>query len=136
MGRSAATYSNTQGDLKAGGALPYIPADRFSGTFKLSSNRINYIYLPYFAVTLSHYMKQNRVAKFETSSPGYDLVDLNFGGSFKWGKEMFDLSLSVTNLLDKGYYSHLSLVRNIGVFEMGRNVSLSLKVPFAIHNPK
>ena len=94
------------------------------------------MYNPYLQLVYSKYMEQGEVATFETTSEGYDLLDLHLGGSFRWGHEMFDLSISANNLMNKGYYNHLSLIRTIGVRDMGRNVCVNLKIPFGIKRPK
>ena len=85
-------------------------------------------------IVLSNYAKQDKLAEFEQATDGYQLIDLHLGGSFHWGRQQFDITVSVNNLLNEGYFNHLSLIRAIGYREMGRNVAIRLRVPFGIHN--
>lgn len=130
------SYGIMKAELDEGGNLPYIPADKFIAALKLKKSRMNYVYNPYISIIYSNYSEQSEVAAFETKSEGYSLIDLQLGGSFRWGQQFFDLSISATNLLNSGYYNHLSLIRNIGVREMGRNVCINLRVPFSIRRQK
>lgn len=113
--------------------LPMTPADKLIAGVTFKKDQMNYLYSPYLQVVVSNYFQQDRVASFESTSDGYVLFDLHLGGSFKWSRQFFDVSLSATNLLNTGYMNHLSVVRDSGVREMGRNVSVRLKVPFGIY---
>lgn len=130
------SYGIMKAELEDGGNLPYIPADKFVASLKFKKNKMNYVYNPYLQLVYSKYFELEEVATFETKSEGYELLDLHLGGSFRWGHEMFDLSISANNLMNTGYFNHLSLVRTIGVRDMGRNVCVNLKIPFGIKRPK
>ena len=43
------------------------------------------------------------------------------------------LSVNVTNLFDKVYINHLSLLKPLGIYDMGRNISLSVNVPLVFN---
>lgn len=130
------SYGMMKGELDKGGNLPYIPADKLIAAVKFTKAKMNYVYNPYLSIVLSNYFEQKNVAEFETPSDGYALLDLHAGGSFRWGGQMFDLTISGTNMFNHGYYNHLSLVRNIGVRDMGRNVSIALRIPFGLKKQK
>jgi iron complex outermembrane recepter protein len=40
--------------------------------------------------------------------------------------------LSVNNLFDSQYFDHLSTLKPMNYYNQGRNISLSLKIPFGI----
>ena len=45
---------------------------------------------------------------------------------------MLSIGIYVNNLLNKAYLDHLSTLKELGYQDMGRNVCVSLKVPFGI----
>lgn len=130
------SYGMMKAELDKGGNVPYIPADKFIAELKLKKARMNYVYNPYISFVYSNYFEQSEVAAFETKTEGYSLFDLHLGGSFKWGEHYFDLSISANNLLNEGYFNHLSLIKNINVREMGRNVCVNVHVPFGVRKAK
>jgi len=46
------------------------------------------------------------------------------------GKNKADIQLFCTNLLNEGYYNHLSLIKAIGVKDMGRNIGFRFTMKF------
>ncbi|WP_018613419.1 TonB-dependent receptor [Segetibacter koreensis] len=97
----------------------------------------------YFKAEMDATAKQNRVFtayNTETPTAGYALFDIGAGSDFntKNGK-LFSLYLSLNNITDVAYQSHLSRlkytdVNNVtgrqGVFNMGRNFNVKLNIPF------
>ncbi len=79
----------------------------------------------------------------ETPTPGYTLINAGVGGTItnKTGKSLFSIYLMGNNLFDVAYQDHLSRLKYFysypntktgvdGIYNMGRNVSLKLDVPF------
>lgn len=73
---------------------------------------------------------QNRTDRNERVTPGYHLWGATAGAQLKLGG--FEATLSVTgqNLLDTRYMNHLSRYRLLNLPEQGRNVTISLFIPF------
>ncbi|QZE13769.1 TonB-dependent receptor [Halosquirtibacter laminarini] len=80
-------------------------------------------------VAYNYTFKQDRVAAYETPTDGYGLVNLGAKGTIHWLHRDFQLDLSVNNLFDKAYTSHLSRYKDLGLLNMGRSVQLGLKIP-------
>jgi iron complex outermembrane receptor protein len=129
-----ATYSHTRGSLVDGGNLPYIPSDKLVAEMKLKKEKLIGFQKTYCSVVVSTYSKQEHVADFELSTDGYSLLDVHVGGSFKLGKQMTQFDLFCTNVLNTGYYNQLSLIKNIGVQDMGRNIGVSFHIPITNKN--
>ena len=78
----------------------------------------------------------------ETATTSYLLLNAGAGFDFaRKKKTIFSLHLAVDNLTDKAYQNHLSRLKytdinNVtgrnGVFNMGRNFSIKLNIPFKI----
>ncbi len=72
-----------------------------------------------------------RVDRSENSTPAYQLWELGLGADLFLGKQALNLSFQVQNLFDTFYLAHLSRYRLINVPEQGRNLVMTLKVPFS-----
>ena len=75
---------------------------------------------------------QNNPAPDETSTDGYTLPDLSFGGNIKIKNQFMSLIISANNLFDRKYIDHLSTLKEVNLYNPGRNITLSLKIPFGI----
>ena len=77
----------------------------------------------------------------ETATPAYSLFNAGTGTDLvKKNKTIFSIHFSVNNITDKAYQNHLSRLKYTavnemtgrrGVFNMGRNYSVKLNVPFS-----
>lgn len=122
------TYETVIGKQKGGSYLPFIPAhtlnNRIKFDFKDGKTFINNTAFLQLRTTFA----QNKFSAFESKTPGYSL--LNFGAStaWKWSNSKINLGVSVTNLLNKEYTSHLSRLKVHEIADIGRNVILNMKV--------
>ena len=128
------SYSLTKGRLVDGGNLPYIPSGKLIAEISLRKDKVLGFQKTYCSLLVSNYAKQNHVADYEWSTDGYSLLDVHVGGSFRLGKQRTSFDLFCTNLLNTGYYNQLSLVKNIGVQDMGRNIGISFHIPISSKN--
>ena len=76
------------------------------------------------------HQKQNNVGQFETSSDSYLVINLLGSHDFNFINNKLGFVWSINNVLDKEYYDHLSRFKNIGIHEMGRNISFGLNYIF------
>lgn len=123
-------YSEQLSGEKKGFTLPFSPAP--SGLLNLTwSPKIsNNISNTYFSVDYRLTAAQNNIVPPEKKTPGYQVINLQIGGSLQMNKHNIDLSLQVQNLMDTKYFNHTSFYRLIELPEASRNVVLSLKIPF------
>jgi len=123
------------GNLSSGIPLPFIPGlhltDQLKWTFKIqkASALIN----PYIQAELETHFTQNRIDISETVTPGYVLLNFNIGTKLKVQNQILTFFISGTNLLDKRYYDHLSRLKEIGIYNMGRRITFGLVIPFGIY---
>jgi iron complex outermembrane receptor protein len=73
---------------------------------------------------------QNRVDRNEDRTPGAHLVHLSARFCFPLCGNVAQATLSIQNLLNTLYFNHLSFYRKIEVPEPGRNIQLSIHLPF------
>jgi iron complex outermembrane receptor protein len=96
----------------------------------------------YIKFEVENYFTQNKYyAAYgtETKTPGYTLLNFGIGSDFIIkDKTICSLYISVNNLTDIAYQSHLSRLKyaavnyvtgRTGVYNMGRNISFKLLIP-------
>ena len=128
------TYSYVIGEQRDGGYLPRIPAQQLYLELKLEKDVWKIFRKIYLSGGVRFVFDQNHPSEFEMATDGYNLVNLGFGFNVKAGKQLVSFNVTATNLLNIDYYSHLSTLKDLGFYDMGRNVSFSVKIPFALKN--
>ena len=121
--------------------LPFIPAPKYRGEIKAQFNKVGKVLQnTYIKFSVDYYFKQSRIFSAyntETATPGYVLLSAGIGTSFAAfeRKDFISFYLSADNLANIAYQSHLSRLKyapenpatgNIGVYNMGRNISLKM----------
>jgi len=109
--------------LAGGGLLPRIPASRAG--VRLDANQgawegqIEWLQVA----------RQNRVAEFESTTPGYGMLNVGVSYSGQMRGTPWQLYLKASNLSDRLAYAHTSFIKNAAPL-MGRNLTLGVKVAF------
>jgi iron complex outermembrane receptor protein len=112
--------------------LPFIPQNKLRLEVKFQKEEIGIFKKPYAKVDILYAAKQNHPAMFETESDSYYLLGFGIGADFKWAKQMLSLSVRANNMLNETYIDHLSTLKGLGYKNIGRNISINLKIPFGI----
>lgn len=128
----SASYSTVIGKREDDSYLPFMPADKVSGKVKLNIPDWSVFYNFSFFVSADYYLEQTRTAAEEDSSDAYILINTGIQSSFRIWNNPVNFSIVATNLFDEYYISHLSLLKPLGVHDIGRNITLSLDVPFSL----
>ncbi|MBQ7467911.1 MAG: TonB-dependent receptor [Bacteroidales bacterium] len=124
-------YANEVG----GDDLPLIPAPRLFSEIKWELSHDGRLFNNAFvALNLDWNLRQNHFyAKddTETATPAYALLGASVGTDLIIkGKKRLSLYIIGSNLTDKAYFPHLSRLKYIGVYNMGRNISFKMEIPF------
>jgi iron complex outermembrane receptor protein len=129
--------------------LPFIPPlhsrHELRGTFAKGFSNVKNVYA---FVGLDHYSAQDRFFSAygtETYTAGYNLISAGIGGNLvnAAGKKVVELFIEGTNLANVNYQSNMSRLKYFdndetgpgvqrGIFNMGRNVSFKVIVPFSL----
>jgi len=112
------------GEKSGGGNLPFISPFTIKHTFNFGFDSNNY------KLSFLSKGKQNNVAQFETPTDSYFLMNISGSHKFNLGSNNLGFVWSINNLLDEEYYDHLSRFKNMGIHEMGRNISFGLNYKF------
>ncbi|HMD00531.1 MAG TPA: TonB-dependent receptor, partial [Ferruginibacter sp.] len=125
--------------------LPFIPAPKLVTEVKVSFPKLSKAVNNFYAkVELDNNFSQNKVfTAYNTETPtgAYTLLNGGIGADIvnKKKQTLFSLNFSAINFTDVAYQNHLSRLKyapenlatgRTGVFNMGRNFSFKLNVPF------
>ena len=72
---------------------------------------------------------QNNPSQFETVSPNYFLVNAGLGFDFFIEKQKVNIGIYGQNLLNTTYIDHLSTLKDMGYYDMGRNIAIKVRIP-------
>ena len=123
------SYERVTGILNNGDYLPLIPANQWKNKMRLTNNFNESVFgKVYFNISINHTIKADKVSEFEDESPAYTLVNTGTGLTMKWHKTTVDFNLSVHNLMNKEYISHMSVLKEDAIPNMGRNFLISARV--------
>ncbi|MCF0056301.1 TonB-dependent receptor [Dyadobacter sp. CY356] len=126
--------------------LPLIPAGRLINTLKAEFGKNNKKFRnAYLKLELDNTFAQNHPFtgfNTETKTAGYGLLNAGLGGDLVARQRTFlSIFLSANNITDVAYQNHLSRLKytavnavtgRMGVFNMGRNFSVKVIIPFKI----
>ncbi|WP_294223376.1 TonB-dependent receptor, partial [uncultured Chryseobacterium sp.] len=123
--------------------VPLMPPFRYISELRYELGENSGIFEKAFVkLQLQYTAAQNRVYSYdntETRTPGYTLINFGAGTSLnnKNGKNLFDIYILANNIFDTAYQDHLSRLKyfeqysaspngHLGVYNMGRNISIKL----------
>ncbi|HIP48820.1 MAG TPA: TonB-dependent receptor [Lutibacter sp.] len=127
----SSSYEMVIGKQKDETYLPLIPANQWKNQLRLT-NDTNYKFLDkyYLNIGVNHTFKADKISVFEKEQTAYTLFNTSLGADFKFKKLAFTTTLSIHNIFDKEYISHLSVLREYEIPNMGRNVIFGVNVKF------
>jgi iron complex outermembrane recepter protein len=125
-------YSSVVGKQKSGGYLPFIPAHKLRFELRGEIGKLLFLQNPFISLFTTTALAQDNTAPEEISTSGYTILDLSIGSKIKVKDQDLLIRLSANNLFDKKYYDHLSTLKEVGYYNSGRNIVLSLNIPFSI----
>ena len=116
--------------------LPMMPADKVSGKLIFNFKEFKKFKDIIFSIGSTISFAQNKLANQEAKTPSYVILNLSLATNLSiWKINELTLVLAVRNALDKVYLDNMSRLRPFGIFNQGRNIVLSIKIPFDIkHN--
>jgi iron complex outermembrane receptor protein len=125
-------FSLVIGKRSDGANLPFIPAPRIRGEIRAEKGRLLYLRKPFVAVKTTSVFRQNHPAPDESPTAGYTLADLVVGGNIRIQHQQLFFSISLNNIFDTKYTDHLSTLKEVNLLDPGRNIALSLHIPFEV----
>ena len=126
------TYSSVTGKQDNGNYLPFIPAQKFRYEIRAEKEKIAFINHPNIWVSALTALKQDKPSPYETETDGYTLVNAGVNAEIKLANQFMLIGFAVNNILDTQYFDHLSTLKSLNYYNQGRNICLTLNVPFGV----
>jgi iron complex outermembrane receptor protein len=126
------TFSSVIGKQENGNYLPFIPAQKFRYEIRAEREKIGFLKKPSIKLSALTALQQDNPSPYETETDGYTLVNFSINTDFHVSRQILNFGISVNNIFDTQYFDHLSTLQPLNYYNQGRNISVSLKVPFGI----
>jgi iron complex outermembrane receptor protein len=125
-----AAYSSAFGQNAEHNDLPLMPSQKINATLRASFAGTKTV--RNFSVYLQeqYSLAQRRVAVYETPTGSYSLLNAGLAFEFQFGTQKILCHVAVNNIFDVTYYDHLSRYKNDGIYNIGRNASFGVSIPF------
>ncbi|WP_104384500.1 TonB-dependent receptor [Sphingobacterium sp. HMA12] len=120
---------------KKGYTLPFSPAPSLLADLSWFPKSSTYFKAPYLSLDCKWTAKQDHIVPPEEKTAGYQVFNFRAGTELTWGKSALLLRLQVQNMFDNKYMDHTSFYRLISLPEQGRNIVLSIGIPFGKDSP-
>lgn len=125
-------YSVQTSGPKEGFTLPFSPP--LSGVFSASYQfkKLSFFNKPQIVADYRITAAQNKIVPPEERTEGYQVLNLSLLAELNIFKNAppVEMRIKLNNVFDTKYYNHTSFYRLIDVPEAGRNISISLTIPF------
>ena len=113
------------GKTSEGDHLPFIAPLTFKQIFSLDFSENYSVEINFVAKA-----KQSRVSLFEEETDGYSILNVSGNWKTSFLDDDLDIFWSVDNVFDTEYFDHLSRLKEAGIQEIGRSISIGLKYNF------
>ena len=119
------SFETVTGKRSQNNYLPLIPANALTNVLHAEFDN-KWLTNGYAFIKNNLVFSQNNTSQFETPTASYQLWSTGAGGTIEVFNNPLDLVISMTNIFDKAYISHLSRLKPDGIFDIGRNFSIEL----------
>jgi iron complex outermembrane receptor protein len=126
------SYAYLIGKEDDGDYLPYIPQNKLRFEIKLQKQELAFLQNSFFKIGGLLAAKQDNPSIYETETDGYFVLNSGIGTNIQWANQTIALSVQANNLLNETYIDHLSTLKSLNYYNIGRNISVNLKIPFGI----
>jgi len=125
------TFSHTLAQQKNGDYLPFIPQDKIRLTAILRKTELKFFLNNSFSAGFLYAFKQNHTGQFESETAGYYLLNMQISTTLKFKSMPVLLNINVDNLLNESYTDHLSTLKDVGYYNIGRSITFGIRFNFA-----
>ncbi|MFT2010523.1 TonB-dependent receptor [Pontibacter sp. 13R65] len=123
-------YARQLSGDKKGFTIPFSPPPSALLNLTWSPKHKQILEDTYFSIDYRLTSKQHNIVPPEKKTSGYQVVNVQVGTKVRLHKQPLLLNLQAQNLLNTRYLNHTSFYRLIELPEAGRNIILTIKIPF------
>ncbi len=125
-GKLIYSYIKTRDSL--GNPLPLIPQNKLKGFFTYKLKHIGIAHNLAISIEPAYAFAYKHPAPNETPSDAYFLLNMSISSGLKISKtQSIKVFANIYNLTNTVYSDHLSTLREVGFYDMGRNISVGLR---------
>ncbi len=125
------SFETVTGQLEDKSYLPLIPANQWKNQLRITNNcKLKQLKKYYLNIVINHTFEATNINNFETKQDAYTLLNSSIGSEFVFDKINVNFNISAHNILDKRYISHMSVLRENEVPNMGRNIIVGMNFHF------
>lgn len=127
---SKISYAYVRGQQENGQNLPFIPQNKINGNISWKKTNTSFTKELKLNVSATYAFKQIHPAMFETETNEYFLLNSSLSIKLPLKIHQINLKIFVNNILDKKYFDHLSTLKDLAYYNIGRNAGLSIRYIF------
>lgn len=128
----SASFAYLMGQQDNAMYLPFIPQNKLKFNLKLQKENCSFLQDSYIKAGVQYAFAQLHPAMFESESNAYFLLHAGIGTKIRWNKQLMLFSIQINNIFNECYIDHLSTLKESGYYNMGRNISFNIKIPFIL----
>lgn len=118
---------------KNGQFIPFTPAPKLSPSVEYTCRISKTVSSLFVKAGIDYLFAQHRTAPDELPTPSYYLLNALVGSSFSFSKTKLMVSIAGNNLLGAVYYDHLSRLKEFGINNIGRNITINISIPITLN---
>ena len=124
-----AGYSYLRASMDNGDPLPLIPQDKLTFNITPSVTTKSVMQKIIFNINPVYAFDQNRPYETESPTKHYFVLNVFLRFNMKFKDQELNLGIYANNVLNEIYYDHLSTLKDMGYYNMGRNFNFRLGIP-------
>jgi len=121
------SYAYLIGEQKDEANLPFIPQNKIKPNIVFSMDKLSFMDNIRLSVSGTYAFEQNKPAMFETRTGDYFVMNSSVNFDVKIKKQKLSFKFFINNLLDEAYFDHLSTLKDLNYYNMGRNMGISIQ---------
>jgi len=113
--------------------IPFTPPGKVASLIEYQHDISPKLNAAYLSFGFDYVFSQNCIAPAEINTPAYFLLNAKAGVKILFNKGYMVVGISANNLLNELYYDHLSRLKDYGIYNIGRNISLNFSIPLTFN---
>jgi iron complex outermembrane receptor protein len=128
---SKISYAYLRGKQKNGENLPFIPQNKINANIDFNKTDFTVFKDVKFRISGVYAFAQDYPAQFETETSSYFVLNSSLNFKINVNKhQKLVFKIFANNIFDKQYYDHLSTLKDLGYYAIGRNIGVGIRYLF------
>ena len=128
-----AAYAYIIGKQRNGEYLLFIPANKFNGELEYTYQHFSFFNNLSIGVSTTVAFSNKNTSPEDEGVPGYALFDASIGCEIPLFGNNIRIDIIAKNIFDKKYFDYLSIIREIGIYNPGRNIVVNISAPISFN---